>query len=135
MAKQNETKKKTTNLTVENIAKKIVEKQKESSVEITGDLIVHEQTNTAKIIVATPQKTILEEKLDEIIYLLKKIVVPDNSKLSNMSLTDLAALKETLNHEISSNRYPGGDSNIIIRGQNLILKINAEITSRINQYN
>lgn len=135
MAKQNETKKKTTNLTTENVAKKIVEKQKESSVEITEDLIVKEEINTAKTVVTPYPKSILEEKLDEIIVLLQKQINTDNTKLSNMSLTDLAALKETLNHEISSNRYPGGDTNIIIRGQNLILKINAEITSRINLYN
>lgn len=134
MAKQNEPKKKVSNLTAENLTKKIVEKQKEASV-IINNLANNEEVKTANIIVDTPQKSILEEKLDEIIYLLRKIVVPDYSKLSSMSLTDLTALKETLNHEISSNRYPGGDTNIIMRGQNLILKINAEITNRINLYN
>ena len=71
------------------------------------------------------------KKLDTIIDLLS---IKNENKLSEMSLTELSFLKELLNRNITVNKYPGGDINLILMSNELIVNIDNEVNNRINSY-
>lgn len=71
------------------------------------------------------------KKLDVIIGLLS---IKNENKLSEMSLTELNFLKEMLNRNINVNKYPGGNIDLILVSNELIIKIDNEVNNRINSY-
>jgi hypothetical protein len=52
-------------------------------------------------------------------------------KLSEMTIVEIRALKELLVETVTLNNYPGGNQELKVLSNNLIVKINDEITNRI----
>jgi hypothetical protein len=76
----------------------------------------------------------IEIKLDKIINLLETQKPKNIFKLSEMSLADLSNLKEHLAHNILKNNYPGGNDELKVSSNNLIIRIDEEANKRINLY-
>lgn len=77
---------------------------------------------------------ILIEKLDRVVELLENPVNVKQTKLSEMSLSDLNYLKEMLSRNITMNNYPGGDIDIKVKSNDLIIKITSHINNKISLY-
>jgi hypothetical protein len=80
------------------------------------------------------EKSLIEVKLDKIIELLEKPKQINLTKLTEMSLSDLNYLKEMLSRNITMHNYPGGNFELKVRSNDLIVKIMDEINNRINLY-
>ena len=77
----------------------------------------------------------MNEKLNKVILMLIEQKPKNNqTKLSEMSLSDLNYLKEMLNRNITMNNYQGGDMELKVKSNSLIVKIMDEINNRINLY-
>lgn len=80
------------------------------------------------------EKSLIEVKLDKIIELLEKPKQINLTKLTEMSLSDLNYLKEMLSRNVTMHNYPGGNFELKVRSNDLIVKIMDEINNRINLY-
>ena len=76
----------------------------------------------------------MNEKINKIILILVEPKHNNQTKLSEMSLSDLNYLKEMLNRNITMNNYQGGDMELKIKSNSLIVKIMDEINNRIKIY-
>lgn len=65
---------------------------------------------------------------------LEILIDPNKHKLENMSVTELNNLTELLNRNILINNYPGGNNDIKIKSNDLMIKIENELNNRINLY-
>jgi enoyl reductase-like protein len=83
---------------------------------------------------AYQEKSLIEVKLDKIIELIEKPKQVNLTKLTEMSLSDLNYLKEMLSRNVTMHNYPGGDFELKVRSNDLIIKIMDEINNRISLY-
>jgi predicted HTH domain antitoxin len=100
----------------------------EVSSQLKGDVGFIKQSPAAQ------EKSLLEVKLDKIIELLEKPKQVNLTKLTEMSLSDLNYLKEMLSRNVAMHNYPGGDFELKVKSNDLIIKIMDEINNRISLY-
>ncbi len=71
--------------------------------------------------VGKPQETLSWEDL-----------TPKKQTLSDLSIFELKGCLDVLNHNITVNNYPGGDTNLVVSSRQNVMKIVTEINKRIN---
>lgn len=103
---------------------KVAEVEKVNNIEIAE--LKKNNTDSNKIIDLLIS---INDKLDKFLQL-NKI----KTNLTEMSLTDLNYLKELLTQNIVKNNYHGGDNELKVSSNNLIIKISEELNKRITRY-
>lgn len=135
--------KKTTN-TIE----KTDEKIKKESVNKTKKTTTNNTTNNNEFDESTPEEISFENEQDSKLDKLLECIYRIEDKLKNllsvkegeiddltsMNNSELYHLKTMLGENIVKNNYEGGDNELKMSSNNLIIKINEEIKNRIKKY-
>lgn len=109
-----------------------IEKQKKSSVQIEEKNETQLEKKSKDFNKEISESLVLiSKKLDELINIANKKY---ENKLSDMTLSELSHLKSFLNTNVLTQNYIGGDVELKNASNNLIIKINDEITDRLNKY-
>lgn len=90
--------------------------------------------NTEEIKSDAPEASLISILLSINDKLDKLVLSSNKTKLSEMSITDLNFLKEMLTNNVTMNNYPGGDIDLKVKSNDLIIKISNELNNRINIY-
>lgn len=116
------------------IANKIVtiaeQAQTKSVKDVSNDKTTPRQPDGDK---AINTSELLISKLNRIIELIEG-QGKNETDISKMSISELAYLIEHLTRNITINNYPGGDNELKVSSNNLIIKISDEINNRIKLY-
>jgi len=129
-----------TNKEVKDAIVKVMEKRGEVKTPIETKIEIKDKIEEIKFIIdeikpafdIKSEMDLLNEKIDRVVVALEK--QNNQTKLSDMSLSDLNYLKEMLNRNITMNNYAGGDMDLKVKSNALIVKIMDEINNRINLY-
>ena len=103
---------------------------------ITEPLIGNEKMVTLEQTKQEDKTDILFEKMDIMISLLTELQKNNERKktLKDMDFSELNYLKEMLGNNVFKNNFPGGDLNLRVKSNKLLLKIVDEINDRIDSY-